>query len=233
MKDIIDIYNKYNGIYGYRRIYIYLRLKLRKKVNHKRVYRLMNKLYLKAVIRRKKKRYIKSNPDITALNILNRKFDEKHPNKKWLTDVTEFKLKNGKKIYLSAIYDLGSKKIISYELNTSNNNRFVFNTLKKAVGVVKKTEGIILHSDRGYQYTSTSFKIMLDHLGIEQSMSRPGRCIDNGPMEGVWGIMKSELFRGEKHIIFDNKNSAVKVIDSYIEVFNKDRITLKMATLIS
>ena len=60
------------------------------------------------------------------------------------------------------------------------------------------TEGILLHSDRGYQYTSRLFKVTLDQLGIKQSMSRPGYCIDNGPMEGVWGTIKSELFRGRK-----------------------------------
>ncbi|TGT50285.1 transposase, partial [Mesorhizobium sp. M00.F.Ca.ET.170.01.1.1] len=51
IKDIVDIYNKYKGIYGYRRIYIYLRLKLHQKVNHKRVYRLMNQVNLKSTIR--------------------------------------------------------------------------------------------------------------------------------------------------------------------------------------
>lgn len=208
MKDIIDIYNKYNGIYGYRRVYIYLRLKLRKKVNHKRIYRLMRKVKLKAAIRRKKKRFIKVKPDITALNLLNRNFEEQRPNKKWLTDVTEFKLKNGKKLYLSAIYDLGSKKIISYDLSTSNNNKFVLDTLKKAVKNVH-TEGILLHSDRGYQYTSIPFKVMLDQFGIKQSMSRPGRCIDNGPMEGVRRTLKSELFRGKsvQHLMIRHQQS--------------------------
>ncbi|TLW36339.1 IS3 family transposase, partial [Staphylococcus cohnii] len=186
IKDIVDIYNKYKGIYGYRRIYIYLRLKLHQKVNHKRVYRLMNQLNLKSTIRPKRKRYIKTTPEITAHNILNRKFEEQIPNKKWLTDVTEFKLSNGKKLYLSAIYDLGSKQIISHKLSTSNNNKFVLDTLKKAVKLVPNTEGILLHSDRGYQYTSRLFKVTLEQLGIKQSMSRPGCCIDNGPMEGVW-----------------------------------------------
>ena len=67
IKDIVDIYNKYKGIYGYRRIYIYLRLKLHQKVNHKRVYRLMNQLNLKSTIRPKRKRYIKTTPEITAI----------------------------------------------------------------------------------------------------------------------------------------------------------------------
>src|SRR5699024_7401428 len=146
IKDIVDIYNKYKGIYGYRRIYIYLRLKLHQKVNHKRVYRLMNQINLKSTIRPKRKRYIKTTPE-----------------------VTEFKLSNGKKLYLSAIYDLGSKQIISHKLSTSNNNKFVLDTLKKAVKLVPNTEGILLHSDRGYQYTSRLFKVTLEQLGIKQS----------------------------------------------------------------
>ncbi|PTK23312.1 IS3 family transposase, partial [Mammaliicoccus sciuri] len=103
MEDINDIYHQYQGIYGYRRIYIYIRLKLNKHVNHKRVYRLMKQLKLKAIIRRKAKRYKLFTPEVTAQNILNRSFNESKKNKKWLTDVTEFKLKNGNKIYLSAI----------------------------------------------------------------------------------------------------------------------------------
>ncbi|WP_239749869.1 DDE-type integrase/transposase/recombinase, partial [Mammaliicoccus sp. O-M53] len=69
--------------------------------------------------------------------------------------------KNGNKIYLSAIYDLGSKTILSYELSSSNNKQLVFNTLEKAVKQVKNTKGIIFHSDRGFQYTSRSFKAKL------------------------------------------------------------------------
>ncbi|WP_345774116.1 DDE-type integrase/transposase/recombinase, partial [Mammaliicoccus sp. A-M3] len=86
-----------------------------------------------AIIRRKTKRYKPFTPEVTAQNILNRSFNETKKNKKWLTDVTEFKLKNGNKVYLSAIYDLGSKTILSYELSSSNNNQLVFNTLDKAV----------------------------------------------------------------------------------------------------
>jgi len=50
------------------------------------------------------------------------------------------------------------------------------------------------HSDRGFQYTSKSFKAKLDEHGMTQSMSRAGRCIDNGPMEGFWGALKCEMY---------------------------------------
>ncbi|HEC2232309.1 TPA: IS3 family transposase, partial [Staphylococcus delphini] len=114
-RDIIAIYNKYKGIYGYRRICIYIRINLGKKVNHKRVYRLMKLLNLKAIIRRKRPHYQRSTPRITKENKLNRCFNVTSPNTTWLTDVTEFRIRDGRKVYLSAIYDLGSKKIVSYE----------------------------------------------------------------------------------------------------------------------
>nr|WP_269669191.1 IS3 family transposase [Macrococcus caseolyticus] len=110
-KEILRIYNLSGGTYGYRRIYIYLRLFTEYQVNHKKVQRITQKYNIKALIRQKKKKYIRSTPETTALNVLNREFQQDKPNKVWLTDVTEFKLRNGKKVYLSAIYDLGSKRL--------------------------------------------------------------------------------------------------------------------------
>lgn len=62
-----------------------------------------------------------------------------------------------------------------------------------------------------------------------QSMSRVSRCIDNGPMEGVWGIIKSEIYKGNKNYTFETVKLAKEVISEYINFFNNDRITLKMA----
>lgn len=149
-QNIETIYHKYKGIYGYRRVYIYIRKYLNKKVNYKRVYRLMKTLKLAAVIRFKRKPYRRSTPQITTVNILNRQFEVASPNTTWLTDVTEFKIKDGRKIYLSAIYDLGTKRIVSYELDLSNNNMLVFSTLEKAVQQVQNTKGILFHSDCGF-----------------------------------------------------------------------------------
>lgn len=79
----------------------------------------MKKLKLTAVIRRKRTLYKRSTPQTTTENKLNREFQEGKPNTKWLTDVTEFRLKTENKIYLSAIYDLGTNKIVSYEVSAS------------------------------------------------------------------------------------------------------------------
>ena len=131
----------------------------------------MKSVKLTAVIRRKKKKYIQSNPQITAENILNRDFVAHSPNEKWLTDVTEFKLTNGSKAYLSAILDLGDNSIISYVLSKSNNNKLVFDTLDKAIEV-NPTATPLFHSDRWFQYTCKTFKAKLNAINAVQSMSR-------------------------------------------------------------
>lgn len=80
-------------------------------------------------------------------------------------------------------------------------------------------------SDRGFQYTSKSFKLKLDAINAKQSMSRVGRCIDNGPMEGFWGILKSEMYYLQK---FHTYEQLEKAIDEYIEFYNTKRIQKKL-----
>ncbi|CAM2078800.1 MAG: IS3 family transposase [uncultured Clostridium sp.] len=184
----------------------------------------MKSVKLAAVIRRKKKRYIKSTPQITAENILNREFVADSPNEKWLTDVTEFKLINGSKAYLSAILDIGDNSIISYVLGKSNNNKLVFDTLDKAIEA-NPTARPLFHSDRGFQYTSKKFKHKLNKINAIQSMSRVGRCIDNGPMEAFWGTLKSEMYYLRKFSTFEDLEEA---IDEYIKFYNTKRLQKKL-----
>lgn len=110
----------------------------------------MKSINMRSVIRKKRKHYIQSTPQITAENKLNREFYAKKPNEKWLTAVTEFKLLNGKKAYLSAIFDLADKSIVSYVVGHSNNNQLVFDTFDLAVSA-NPTAKPLFHSDRGFQ----------------------------------------------------------------------------------
>ncbi|WP_349676628.1 IS3 family transposase [Clostridium sp. UBA1652] len=224
LDEIIKLYSEVKGIYGYRRIALNINNRLNSNYNDKRIYRLMKSIKLTAIIRRKKKRYIQSTPQITAENILNRNFVANNPNEKWLTDVTEFKLTNGSKAYLSAILDLCDNSIISYVLGRSNNNKLVFDTLDKAIES-NPTATPLFHSDRGFQYTSKTFKYKLNEINAIQSMSRVGRCIDNGPMEAFWGTLKVEMYYLRKFDTFDELKQA---IDDYIEFYNKKRLQKKL-----
>lgn len=224
---MIQLYSEVQGIYGYRRMKLNINRLLKKKYNHKRIYRLMKSINMKSVIRRKKKNYVPSTPQVTAENILNREFHADKPNQKWLTDVTEFKLTDGTKAYLSAILDLHDNSIVSYVLGRSYNNHLVFETFDKAIEA-NPNASPLFHSDRGFQYTSKSFKKKLDNIGAIQSMSRVSRCIDNGPMEGFWGIIKAEMYYLTKFHNFDELQHS---IDKYIDFYNKRRLQEKLKSL--
>lgn len=225
---IIKVYEEYKGIYGYRRITIYLNHYKKMNVNHKCVQRLMHLIGLKAVIRRKRYNYRSSKPIHVSENILNRKFSASQPYQKLLTDVTEFKLTNGQKSYLSAVLDLGSNKIIAYQFGLSNDNPLVLKTFKQIQSKLIAGETLI-HSDRGYQYTSHAFARFIKDNKVIQSMSRVGKCIDNGPMENFFGIIKSEMYYLSKYNSFE---ILAADIDKYINFFNTKRITLKMGLAI-
>lgn len=188
-------------------------------VNQKRIYRLMQILGLKSVCRRKRKNYIKSTPQVTAENVLNRKFAAETFGEKWLTDVTEMKYSASSKAYLSAILDLGDKSIVSFVIGHSNNNALVFETFDLAHKQHPDAKPIF-HSDRGFQYTTKAFKKKLDDAGMIQSMSRVSRCIDNGPMEAFWGMLKSEMYYLKTFHSYEELKQAV--ID-YIEYYNGSR----------
>jgi len=190
---IIQAYEERNGILGYRQMTIKLNRENTFHVNQKRILRLMQILKLKSVCRRKKKNYMKSTPQITAQNILNREFTANWFGEKWLTDVTEMKYGANSRAYLSAILDLKDKSIVSFVMGHSNNNALVFKTFDIAHKQYPDAKPIF-HSDRGFQYTTKTFKKKLDDAAMTQSMSRVAKCIDNGPMEAFWGMLKSEMY---------------------------------------
>lgn len=219
LSKIKDAYEEKNGILGYRQMTIKLNREHNLNVNYKRIYRLMHILNLKSVCRRKRKNYIKSTPEITAKNILNREFESKEFGTKWLTDVTEMKYGLQSKAYLSAILDLADKSIVSFVVGHSNNNELVFRTFDIAHGAYPDAKPLF-HSDRGFQYTSKLFKKRLDEAGMTQSMSRVSRCIDNGPMESFWGMMKSEMFYLNKFNTYEELEAAIV---EYIDYYNNHR----------
>ena len=227
VKWIKEYYEEQNGILGYRQMTITINREKKTHFNKKRIRRLMQILHLKSVCRKARYNYIKSTPEVTAANVLNRNFSAEAPNEKWLTDVTEFKYYVGtevKKIYLSAILDLYDRRIVAYKIGDSNNNDLVFRTFDEAIALNPNAHPLF-HSDRGFQYTSKIFHQKLMAAGMRQSMSRVGRCIDNGPMEGYWGILKSEMYYLRK---FTDREDLIKAIENYIHFYNTKRYQLKL-----
>lgn len=218
---------------GYRRIRDDLERYHGIKANDKRVLRICRKKGIKSTIKYSNNGCTRQaiNPQFIADNILNRNFTAEAPNQKWLTDVTEFKWydeNNDKhKVYLSAILDLYDRRIVAYVISDHNDNRLVFNTFDKAI-VSNPGATPLCHSDRGFQYTNRNFHAKLEAAGMTQSMSRIAKCIDNGPMEGFWGILKRERYYGNR---FTARDSLVKMIEDYIEYYNTRRLQRKLGIL--
>lgn len=201
-------------------------------VNNKRVLRICRVRNIKSTIKYSNHGCTRSakNPQFTTENILNRQFYADKPNEKWLTDVTEFKWYEGitaHKVYLSAILDLYDRRVVAYVIGDRNDNPLVFKTFDKAVKANPDAHPLF-HSDRGFQYTNRTFHTRLERAGMTQSMSRVAHCIDNGPMEGFWGILKRERYYGKR---FTGKNQLVQMIHSYIHYYNTRRVQRNLGVL--
>lgn len=220
---LIREYDKqFNHTLGYRRMTGYINRLNHKRYGEKRIHRLMQMLGIHSIIRPKKKKYQQSAPETVAENILKRNFNASRPNEKWATDVTEFKWYEGPvvhKLYLSAILDLYDRSIVEYIVSRNNDNRLVFATFDRAIKANPDAKPLF-HSDRGFQYTSKVFQCKLAAQGMTQSMSRVGHCIDNGPTEGFWGIVKAEMYNLRK---FTSEEELRSAIEEFIRYYNEGR----------
>ena len=224
-KEIVAIFNKNKKRYGYRRI----TQELHNNdicINHKTVQKLMKQLGLVCHVReRRKYNSYKGDVGKVAPNLLERHFKTNEPNRKWVTDVTEFKV-NNQKLYLSPIIDLFNGEVISYTLSRHPNFKQVTDMLEDAFKKLPdKVEHLILHSDQGWQYQMRTYQQMLKAKGITQSMSRKATCLDNAVAENFFGLLKTELFYLEK---FDSIDRLEKAIIEYIDYYNNRRIKLKL-----
>ena len=222
-EQITSIYHENKGRYGYRRIL----MELQNRgfcVNHKTVIKLMKQLNLQCFVRAKKYKSYKGEVGKICDNILNREFKADKPNEKWVTDVTEFRVRDNK-IYLSPIVDLFNGEVISYNLSRRPAFSQVADMLKKAFKKIPNNTNLILHSDQGWQYQMKQYQNMLKKKGIRQSMSRKGNCIDNSLAENFFGLLKSELFyMNEYKTIEDLEKDIIK----YIDYYNNERIKLRL-----
>ena len=220
------LYHQHKGRYGYRRITLALRL-TGAVINHKRVQRLMGELGLKSKVRPKKYRSYKGHVGKIAPNLINRKFTAEHPNQKWVTDVTEFKV-GDQKVYLSPIIDLFNREVVSYEVRQSVKLALVTDMLKSATDTLNQHEKPIIHSDQGWQYQNKQYQQHLKDKGLTQSMSRKGNCLDNAVAENFFGILKTEMFHGET---FKSADDLIEQIKEYIDYYNHKRIKQKLKGL--
>ncbi|SCV19385.1 Putative transposase for insertion sequence element IS1353 [Bacillus cereus] len=195
---IQEIFNRKGKICGGRSIKMVLEKTKGICMNLKRIYRIMRKYNLMTKIRRANpyKHIAKATQEHkTCPNLLKRQFNQEEPEKSMLTDITYLFYGQGKKAYLSCVKDSTTREILSYHVSSSLQMDIVYQTLdnlKERLGEVIHPEAL-LHSDQGIHYTHPEFQKRVREMGIRQSMSRRGNCLDNAPMESFFGHMKDEL----------------------------------------
>ena len=225
-EQITEIFAEHKGRYGYRRVTQELRNR-GFKINHKTVQRLMKELGLICMVRIKKYRSYKGEVGKIAPDLLERNFEAKRPNEKWVTDVTEFHL-FGQKIYLSLLLDLYSRDVVSYTICDRPVLSMVTSMLDKALIQLPAKTNLILHSDQGWQYQHKVYQRMLGARHVKQSMSRKGNCLDNAVIENFFGLLKSELLYLQS---FDSVDHFKAELVDYLHCYNNKRIKAKLKGL--
>lgn len=227
---ILAIFKENNENYGYRRITDRLRNKGHQ-VNHKRVQRIMRKLNLRCEKfgRKSRRKYdaYKGTVGKVAKNLINRRFQTNICHQKLTTDITEFKCLGGKKLYLNPILDMFNGEVLSYGINIRPTLDLVLEPLEEALEIVKDSKyRTTIHSDQGWHYQHDKWVTRLKDHKVFQSMSHKGNCADNAAMESFFGILKQEMYYGEKLCTFDELK---RKIEKHIDYYNNKRIKSKLA----
>ena len=215
------IHRESRNNYGSPKIYQRLRQQ-GEACNHKRVERLMREKGIRA--RRVKKFKVTTDSrhsQPVADNILARGFKVSEPNKVWVSDITYVWTDEGW-LYLAVFLDLFSRIVVGWSMSERMSCEFIVSAFE--MGQARRGGGVsaLVHSDRGSQYASASFRDRLAAHSCRQSMSRRGNCWDNAVAESFFSALKLELVAQER---FKNRQQARDSIFEYIEVFyNRIRI---------
>jgi len=168
-------------------------------------------------IRVKMKRRFKKTTDSehgypVAPNLL---IENKQTERLWVSDITFIRTREGW-LYLSAVMNVRTRKIIGFSLGDELSQELVMAALRQALEGSPPEEGLIHHSDRGRQYATYAYQGLLQKYNILSSMSRKGHCYDNAYMESFFATLKKDLVHGEK---YQTREEARLSIFEYVEVF--------------
>lgn len=220
---ICDCQRQCKQTYGARRVRWWIHRQTGKKVNVKAIRRIMRKLDLTSVVRRRRPWVHYKLAVHKYENQLRREFDQKVPNRFWVTDITYIPTSTGM-LYLCAVLDLCGKVVLSWKVGDDMTSALVTNTIRSALEQEKVTGGLALHSDQGSQYTSQAYFDLSKEYHFSPSMSSPGCPYDNAAMENFFGTLKTECLYRKR---FTNRSEVEDCVAEYVHFYNFERISLK------
>jgi transposase InsO family protein len=218
--EIASLHEQFKGRYGSPRIHAEL-----KAIGHGCCVNTVAEVMRQAGIRAKTARKFKHTTDSNhnrpvADNVLDRQFAVAGPNQAWVADITYIPTREGW-LYLAIVEDLYSRMIVGWSMDATMTSRLVVDALEMAIMKRLPDEELLAHSDRGSQYASEHYQLLLGKHGIECSMSEVGQCWDNAPAESFFASLKKELVHDED---YQTRAEAAASIFEYIEVFyNRQR----------
>jgi len=189
-------------------------------VSRKRVVRLMSEENLRPRLKRRFVRTTQSKHERpVAANVLEQCFERGEPNKVWASDITYVHTRRGW-AYLAVVLDLGSRKVMGWQVAPSMEESLVVNALRKAIEQNNPPPGLIHHSDRGTQFAGGAFQQLLAERGFTCSMSRRGNCWDNACVESFFSTLKRELPNDH---VFEDWLEVERAVFSYVDAFYNTR----------
>ena len=212
------------GVFGSPRIWEDLRY-VGETCSLNRVARLMRRHAIVGIPARKQWRGRKSSdrPD-DVLNHLNRDFSASEENSKWVTDITYVRTGEGW-LYLAVVIDLYHGQVVGWSMSHRMETQLVLQAVLMAVWQKRNRSPVVLHSDRGSQYTSNEYQCFLEDHNVISSMSAVGSCYDNAAAESFFGLLKRERVN-RRH--YATRAEARADIFDYIERFYNKRKRRKL-----
>lgn len=199
-----SIHDSHKGKVGYRGLYMEVFATLGFPINHKRILRLIRKFNIVTKIRRMnpyRKLSRATHEHRVVPNRLNREFRQSEPGKVFVTDITYLPIASGENVYLS----VATREIVAYNLSTDLRMDLVFQAM--------------IHSDQGFHYTHPGYQRLIGDLGLVQSISRRGNCLDNAPIESFFGHLKDYVANRSCESI----EEVSEVVGNYISYYNYER----------
>jgi len=216
--EITDVHKASGGTYGAHRVTAELKYGRGISVGHNAVELIMRQLGIKGLPTRRLPKGARV-ARVTSLDLVRREFRRDAPNLLWMTDITEHPTREGK-VYCAVVLDAFSRLVVGWAVDSAQTTVLVTNALGMATGRRSLQDGLVIHSDRGVQFTSWAFSQKVRDAGLAPSMGAVGTPYDNAMVESFWGRMQVELLNRRR---WKTRIELATAIHDYIEHFHNTR----------
>jgi transposase InsO family protein len=216
--EITDVHKASGGTYGALRVTAELKHGRGIRVGHNAVELIMRQLGIKGLPTRRLPKGARVGK-VTSLDLVCRDFRRDAPDELWMTDITEHPTREGK-VYCCVVLDAFSRFVVGWSIDSTQTTTLVLNALGMAIRRRNGQDDLVIHSDRGVQFTSWAFSQNVRDAGIAPSMGAVGSPYDNAMVESFWGRMQVELLNRKA---WKTRIDLATAIHDYIELWHNTR----------